>query len=119
MHRQGCGPHRLRQDQRRLRKLAQPEKAPVCQPEKASLSQDEHPNHRVSITRDFEITATEITNVEYEAFDPAHRAERGRMGFSIQDYEAAVFVSYENATAFARWLTERDPSRHWRLPTEA
>ena len=89
------------------------------QPEKASLYQDEHPNHRVSITRGFEITATEITNVEYEAFDPAHREERGRMGFSIQDYEAVVFVSYENASAFARWLTERDPSRHWRLPTEA
>ena len=57
------------------------------QPEKASLYQDEHPNHRVSITRGFEITATEITNVEYEAFDPAHREERGRMGFSVQDYE--------------------------------
>lgn len=30
-----------------------------------------------------------------------------------------MFVSWENATSYARWLTERDPAREWRLPTEA
>ena len=44
---------------------------------------------------------------------------RGRLGFSVQDYEAVVFVSWENATSYARWLTEKDPLRTWRLPTEA
>jgi|EP01043_Picozoa_sp_COSAG02_P005765 sulfatase modifying factor 1 len=80
---------------------------------------DERHNHRVSITKPFEIGATEVTNAEYEAFDPSHRETRGRLGFSVQDYEAVVFVSWLNATNYARWLTERDPTRAWRLPSEA
>jgi formylglycine-generating enzyme required for sulfatase activity len=80
---------------------------------------DERVNHKVTISEPFEVGALEVTNAEYEAFDPAHRAQRGRFGFSVQDYEAAVFISWENATNYARWLTERDPAREWRLPTEA
>jgi sulfatase modifying factor 1 len=81
---------------------------------------DERHNHRVTISRDFEMTATEVTNRQFEAFDPAHRQQRGRLGFSVQDYEAVIFVSHTDATNYARWLSARDPAgRTWRLPTEA
>lgn len=81
---------------------------------------DERHNHHVTISRDFEMTVTEVTNSQFEAFDPSHRQQRGRLGFSVQDYEAVIFVSHAEATNYARWLSARDPAgRTWRLPTEA
>eukprot|EP01044_Picomonas_judraskeda_P030123 COSAG03_NODE_10705_length_634_cov_0.693458_1_plen_135_part_10 len=61
---------------------------------------DESPAHAVSVI--FNDTATtEITNSQYEEYDPDHRALRGRAGFSTGDDEAVVFVSYENASRYA------------------
>ena len=34
---------------------------------------DEHPAHRVTLTEPFYMGAYEVTNAEYEKFDPAHR----------------------------------------------
>ena len=47
----------------------------------------------------FRMGATEITNAQYEAFDPAHKALRGYEGFSSADDEAVVMVSWDDATA--------------------
>ena len=65
---------------------------------------DESPEHEVTISKGFKMSATEITNKQYEAFDPGHSRLRGKNGFSLKDDEAVVFVSYEEAVAFCARL---------------
>ena len=79
---------------------------------------DEEPPHVVEITRPFYAGAFEVTNAQYEQFDPNHRALRGKLGFSNDDDEAVVFVSWHDAVAFTEWLSERE-GLPYRLPTEA
>ena len=79
---------------------------------------DEHPAHRVALTRPFYLAATEVTNAQFERFEPAHRALRGKLGFSKADDEAVVFVSWHEAVAFCRWLSKAE-GLPCRLPTEA
>jgi formylglycine-generating enzyme len=79
---------------------------------------DEHPVHRVTITRAFYLGACQVTNAQYEQFDPDHKDLRGKSGFSTHDDEAVVFVSWNEATAFCRWLSEKE-GQPYRLPTEA
>lgn len=79
---------------------------------------DERPVHRVTISRAFYLGATEVTNAQYERFDPSHRALRGKLGFAKEDDEAVVFVDWHEAVAFCRWLSEQE-GRPYRLPTEA
>jgi len=79
---------------------------------------DERPRHEVAITRPFYAGRFEVTNAQYERFDPSHRERRGALGFSKQDDEAVVFVSWEEATAFCAWLSEQE-GMPYRLPTEA
>lgn len=79
---------------------------------------DEAPTHKVVISRPFRMSVTEITNAQYEQFDPAHRALRGKQGFSTGDDEAVVFVDWHQANAFCQWLS-RENGRTYRLPTEA
>ena len=82
--------------------------------------QDEFPIRNVTITQPFEISKYEITNAQYEAFDPDHIKWRGNfMDISTGDNEAAVYVSWEEAVAFTEWLTAHDPDYLYRLPTEA
>ncbi len=78
---------------------------------------DEAPARCVSVQA-FRISATEITNAQYEAFDPSHRSLRGYQGFSKADDEAVVMVSWEEATAYCQWLSQRT-GQLFRLPTEA
>jgi len=79
---------------------------------------DERPAHRVNISRPFYIGTYEVTNREYEQFAPAHRRLRGKLGFSSGDDEAVIFVNWEEAAAFCRWLSKRE-KLPYRLPTEA
>ena len=79
---------------------------------------DERPVHRVTITRPFYLAECPITNAQYELFDPAHRALRGKRGYSGAGDEAAVYVSWHDAAAYCRWLSEREGAV-FRLPTEA
>jgi formylglycine-generating enzyme required for sulfatase activity len=79
---------------------------------------DESPVHPVTISNPFLLSATEVTNKQYEAFDPAHKKYRGKNGFSVQDDEAVVFVSYNDALAFCQWLSAKE-GKPYRLPTEA
>ena len=66
----------------------------------------------------FRMSTTEITNAQYEAFDPSHKAYRGYKGFSKADDEAVIMVSWEEADAYCAWLS-RKTGRSFRLPTEA
>jgi len=79
---------------------------------------DEHPAHNVKITRPFYLGTCEVTNARYELFKPQHHALRGKLGFSKADDEAAVFVSWYDAAAFCRWLSDIE-HLPYRLPTEA
>jgi len=79
---------------------------------------DEQPVHKVVISHDFDMLATEVTNAQYERFDPEHNRYRGIHGLSRGDDEAVVFVSWHEAMAFCRWLSEKE-DRLYRLPTEA
>jgi len=79
---------------------------------------DEHPAHKVQITSPFYMGVCEITNAQYEQFDPNHRNWRGRNGLSKDDDEAAIFVSWHDAVNFCRWLSEKE-GFSYRLPTEA
>ena len=82
------------------------------------FDRDEGPVHTVVIDQSFRMGVTEVTNAQYECYDPAHRALRGRDGFSTGDDEAVVFVSWEDATGYCRWLSGQT-GQVWRLPTEA
>lgn len=79
---------------------------------------DEAPAHLVRIESPFLMSATEITNLQYEQYDPTHRALRGKNGFSTEDDDAVVFVSYDDAVGFCKWLSAKE-KKNYRLPTEA
>jgi len=79
---------------------------------------DEMPVHQVKISRTFYMAATEVTNKQYELFAPEHRSLRGKNGLSKKDDEAVVYVSWYDADAFCRWLSDKE-KMPYRLPTEA
>lgn len=79
---------------------------------------DELPVREVTLSRAMWIAATEVTNAQYEEYDPDHKPLRGKLGFSKADDEAVVFVSWLDAVAFCRWLSEKE-GKPYRLPTEA
>ena len=79
---------------------------------------DERPAHRVRITVPFYMGVHEVTNAQYEQYDPAHRSLRGKLGFSKADDEAVVFVTWHDAARFCEWLSGKE-GVPYRLPTEA
>ena len=79
---------------------------------------DEHPAHQVAINRPFYMGTHQVTNAEYEQFDPEHRKLRGKLDFPQADDEAVVFVSWHDAVRFCEWLSEKE-GFPYRLPTEA
>ena len=79
---------------------------------------DERPAHKVAISKPFYMGVYEVTNTQFEQFDPSHRLVRGKLGFSIENDEAVVFVSWHDAKAFCEWLSKKE-GLPYRLPTEA
>lgn len=72
---------------------------------------DEHPTHRVEITRPYWIGTTEVTLEQYRRFDPAFD--------NPSPYAPYVTgISWYEARAFAEWLSRKE-GRSYRLPTEA
>jgi len=88
------------------------------QPWRQDGDPDEQPVHTVTLTTPFYMSATEVTNAQFEQFDPKHRALRGKLGFSKRDDEAVVFVTWHDAVAFCDWLSKKE-GLPYRLPTEA
>ncbi len=78
---------------------------------------DEVPTHNVTITESFYMSTYEVTNAQYEQFDPAHSLIDHR-GFACEPNEAVIFVSWEDANAFCQWLSQAE-GLPYRLPTEA
>jgi len=79
---------------------------------------DERPVHRVTISESFYMAVTEVTNAQYEQFDPKHKKLRGKLGFSKEDNEAVIFISWHDAVKFCRWLSKKE-GKSYRLPMEA
>jgi len=79
---------------------------------------DEHPSHMVTIKQPFYMACVEVTNAQYELFDPNHKTWRGRRNLSKEDNEAVLFVSWYDAMRFCRWLSRKE-GLPYRLATEA
>ncbi len=70
---------------------------------------DESPAHTVTFTQAWLMSAGEITLEQYQQYAPAHRH---------QTDGKATGVSWHEAAAFCRWLSEKE-GKPYRLPTEA
>ena len=109
---------------------------------------DEQPSHRVRITKPFYLGTHEVTRGQFRQFidDSGHQtdAEKGdskgiyvvesvegkakmrfdpegswrKVGFEQTDEHPVVGVSWNDATAFCKWLSRKE-SKTYRLPTEA
>ncbi len=109
---------------------------------------NEAPPHRVRITRAFEMGAHEVTNAQFAEFveatgyrteaerdvgggfgidferaevvqDPKHTwKDPGFPGFTPGPEHPVLMISWSDAEAFCRWLSEKE-GRTYRLPTEA
>jgi sulfatase modifying factor 1 len=84
----------------------------------AKRDYDESPAHKVRITKAFHLGTTEVTNAQYEQFDPDHKKLRGRDGVSKADDEPVTFVTWQQAVAYCDWLSKKEGKPN-RLPTEA
>jgi len=74
-----------------------------------------HPVHEVEVSA-FWISKHEVTNAQFERFDPSHRQRRPET--SWEDDHPVVNVTWPEAMAFAAWLAQKE-GVEYRLPTEA
>ncbi len=79
---------------------------------------DEKPVHGVTISKAFSMGMFEVTNKQFELFDPEHKKLRGKHGLSNDDDEAVIFVNWYDAYAFCKWLCDKE-GLPYRLATEA
>jgi formylglycine-generating enzyme required for sulfatase activity len=82
----------------------------------------EQPQHTVELS-EYSIGKYPITNREYQAFvrDAKYQPPRGWDGDQFPAEKGShpvVNVSWEEATAYCKWLSEKT-KKHYRLPTEA
>lgn len=94
------------------------DKVPTTRKEWDERDADEAPAHTVKISRPFLMGTTEVTNAQYEQFDPEHKKLRGKFGITRADDEPVTFVTWQQALAFCVWLSKRE-GKPYRLPTEA
>ena len=113
---------------------------------KADFFKDEHPQHRVRITRPFYLGTYHVTRGQFRRFvddtgyktdaekgarpgafgwDPEKKTSRfstdyswRNAGFEQTDEHPAVNVSWRDAVAFCYWLTRKE-GKAYQLPTEA
>jgi formylglycine-generating enzyme required for sulfatase activity len=80
---------------------------------------DEGPVHEVCLDG-FWMGKTEVTNSQYRTFKPDYDSRFYRDYSLNGDSNPVVFITWYEAKAFARWLTEKGGGQyHYRLPTEA
>lgn len=65
---------------------------------------DESPVHQVTLTP-FAMGKYEVTNEEYEKYDPSHKQFRD--GFSWRDREPVIYVSSLDGAGYCNWLSKQ------------
>jgi formylglycine-generating enzyme len=98
--------------------MGQGDAPPGSRQEWSERDYDEAPAHAVKISKAFYLGIHEVTNAQYEAFDPKHIALRGKRGSSKADDDPVAYVTWHDAVAFCAWLSQKE-NRPYRLPTEA
>ena len=98
--------------------MGQADAPPKSRAEWSERDADEAPAHRVKITTAFYLGVHEVTNLQYEAFNPKHKAQRGKRGSSKADDDPVAYVTWHDAVAFCDWLAKKE-GKPYRLPTEA
>ncbi len=85
---------------------------------------DEMPQHRVKISKSFQLGKYEVTLGQFKKFIVG----AGRDDLLTDDFmkynrhgdnAAVCWVSWNDAQAFVRWLNKKEEGKHYRLPTEA
>jgi formylglycine-generating enzyme required for sulfatase activity len=66
---------------------------------------DEQPRHHVTLSP-FAVGRCEVTNEEFEQFDPTHRQFRD--GNSWRDREPVVHISWLDAARYCNWLSQQN-----------
>ncbi|MBE0585575.1 MAG: formylglycine-generating enzyme family protein [Desulfofustis sp.] len=78
---------------------------------------NERPVHEACVA-DFSLGKYEVTNAQFRKFRPGHQSGESA-GLSLDDEtQPVVNVSWEDAVAFAEWLSQQ-AGQTFRLPTEA
>ena len=97
-----------------------------------SDTDEQRPPHRVFISRPFYMGTTEVTNAQYRRYRSKFDSNDRRGGANIPfqkyirslrpefngDEQPVVYVGWEEAQAFTKWLSEKS-GKTVRLPTEA
>jgi formylglycine-generating enzyme required for sulfatase activity len=83
----------------------------------------EGPEHPVEITKSFYMGTTEVTVGQFRQFveEESYRVGDARWrkpGSEKMDNHPVVFVSWQNAVDFCKWLSQKE-GKEYRLPTEA
>ncbi len=120
------------QEKKRRKFVGLPLKEPVC-PSGAEVIRDaddnekhnaETPQHKVTITRSFQLGKYEVTLGQFKQFI----VDSGRDDLVTTDFmkhnshgddSAVCMVSWQDAQDFIRWLNEKEGGEQYRLPTEA
>jgi formylglycine-generating enzyme required for sulfatase activity len=84
-----------------------------CVPADADCQESELPRHKVTISRPFDLLATEVTVAQYYAFVTTTGYEPPESpGYPQEPTHPIVYLSWSDADTFCRWAGGR-------LPTEA
>ena len=83
----------------------------------SSRNADERPRHSVNI-RAFAMSKYEVSFTEYERFAKTTNRKVPDNMYMDKDSHPVIFVSWDDAYYYARWLSEQTGKRY-RLPTEA
>jgi formylglycine-generating enzyme required for sulfatase activity len=77
----------------------------------ARREQGRRPNearHRVRMSRPFYLAATEITNSQFQGFQPKHTSGSEKYRQLATGNHPAVMLGWEEATGYCNWLSNRD-----------
>ncbi|MHC4573535.1 MAG: SUMF1/EgtB/PvdO family nonheme iron enzyme [Planctomycetota bacterium] len=75
---------------------------------------DETPRHKVTISKPFYISQTEVTVEQFQKFRPDYPGFKARLGY----HPYASAISWYEAVEFCKWLSRKE-GKPYRLPTEA
>ena len=87
-------------------------------PSEPEMNENEGPQHQVRIEKPFAIGKYEVTFEEYDAFAQATQRDKPNDEGWGRGQRPVINVSWEDATAYAKWLSEQT-RKPYRLPSEA